>query len=140
MRLSAELERERQRYDSEKTNSASDYQELQKALEDKFIRDKTNLETNFAREKLQLEQTVEELRQIFTNGERGLKGKLKDDFIRMVSEYKTLLDKQNVDYEDEMKTLREQTVKYSEENGKLKMEIVNMKEQHEEKVNEIETK
>jgi hypothetical protein len=89
---------------------------------------------------LQLEQTVEELRQIFTNGERGLKGKLKDDFIRMVSEYKTLLDKHNVDYEDEMKTLREQTVKYSEENGKLKMEIVNMKEQHEEKVNEIETK
>ena len=140
IRLSAELERERQRFISEKTNSASDYQELKKALEENFIRDKTHLETNFAQEKLTLEQSVEELRQIFSNGELGLKGKLKEDFIRMMSEHKALLDIQIVDNEEKIKTLGDQVERYCEENEELKVEIANLKEQHLVEANEIETR
>jgi phage shock protein A len=104
------------------------------------VRDKTNLETHFAQEKLQLEQSVEELRQIFNNGELGLKGKLKEDFVRMVSEHKALLDRQKAANENEIQTLREQVETYCEENAKLKLEIANMKEAHEEEVSEIETR
>ena len=129
MRLSAELERERQRFVNEKTNSASDYQELKNALEDKFIRDKTNLETNFAREKLELEQAVEELRQIFINGKTGLKGKLKEDFVHLLSEHKTLLDNQNVRYQDEIQMLREQDLELAEKLTEKELHIVILQDQ-----------
>ena len=49
------------------------------------------LKTNFAREKLELEQAVEELRQIFINGKTGLKGKLKKDFVHLLSDIKHCL-------------------------------------------------
>lgn len=139
-RLLAELERERQRYVSEKTNFASDYDELKKALEDNFLRDKSNLETNFARETLELKQGFEELRQIFTNGESGLKGKLKDDFLRLVSEHKSLLEDQNIGQEDEIKMLKDKTQKCTEEIEELKSTIEHLKEQHEVEVNETETR
>ena len=139
-RLLAELERERQRYVSEKTNFASDYDELKKALEDKFLRDKSNLEANFAREKLELKKSVEELRQIFTIGESGLKGKLKDDFLRLVSEHKSLLEDQHGKQEDEIKMLKDKTQKCTDEMEELKSTIEHLKEQHESEVKEIETR
>ena len=139
-RLLADLERERQRYVSEKTNFASDYDELKKALEDKFLRDKSNLEANFAREKLELKQSVEELRQIFTNGESGLKGKLKDDFLRLVSEHKSMLVDQHGEQEDEIKMLKDKTQKCTDEMEELKSTIEHLKEQHESEVKEIETR
>ena len=139
-RLLAELERERQRYVSEKTNFASDYDELKKALEDKFLRDKSNLEAIFAREKLELKQSVEELRQIFTIGESGLKGKLKDDFLRLVSEHKSLLEDQHGKQEDEIKMLKDKTQKCTDEMEELKSTIEHLKEQHESEVKEIETR
>ena len=139
-RLLAELERERQRYVSEKTNFASDYDELKKALEDKFLRDKSNLEANFAREKLELKKSVEELRQIFTIGESGLKGKLKDDFLRLVSEHKSLLEDQHGKQEDEIKMLKDKTQKCTDEMKELKSTIEHLKEQHESEVKEIETR
>jgi hypothetical protein len=49
------------------------------------------LKTNFAREKLELEQAVEELRQIVINGKTGLKGKLKKDFVHLLSDIKHCL-------------------------------------------------
>jgi hypothetical protein len=49
------------------------------------------LKKNFAREKLELEQAVEELRQIFINGKTGLKGKLKKDFVYLLSDIKHCL-------------------------------------------------
>ena len=139
-KFSAQFDQEKQRYLSEKTNFASDYRELEKTLQDKLIREKSNLEANFAREKLKLEQTVEELQQIFIDGERGLKGKLKDDFIRLVSEHKSLLESQNNSYENEIKTLRQQTERESKEIKKLKKEIENLEEKHQTKLEEIETR
>jgi hypothetical protein len=49
------------------------------------------LKTNFAREKLELEQAVEELRQIFINGKTGLKGKFKKNFVHLLSDIKHCL-------------------------------------------------
>lgn len=139
-RLSAELHRERERFISERTNSTADYDELKKTLEERFVRDKNNFEKNFARQKLKLEQTVDELRQVFTKGEEGLKGKLKDDFVRLVSEHKNLLDHGNKNYEREIETLRDQSEKYSEEVKKFKIEISAMKEKHHVELEEIKTR
>jgi hypothetical protein len=61
------------------------------------------LKTNFAREKLELEQAVEELRQIFINGETGLKGKLKK-ILYICFLTKTLLDIQNNRHKDIIET------------------------------------
>ena len=98
------------------------------------------METNFAREKQKLQQTVEELRQVFANGESGLKGKLKDDFLRLVSEHKSLLDGQNGAQQDEIKRLKERTRNCTEEIEELKMTIERLNEQHEDEVNQIETR
>ena len=139
-RLSVELERERERFISEKTNPAADYEELKKALEDKFLRDKTNLEKNFARQKFELEETVNELRQIFTMGEEGLKGKLKEDFLRFLSEHKSLLDEQNKKDEEMMGELREQVEEYGQEVETLNVEISNLRNNHRVEMDEIETR
>lgn len=139
-RLSAELQRERERFIREKTNSTADYEELKKTLEEQFVRDKTNFEKNFARQKLKLEQTVDELRQVFTKGEEGLKGKLKDDFVRLVSEHKNLLDRGNKNYEREIETLLDQSEKSSEAVKKLKIELSTMKEKHQMELEEKKTR
>ena len=98
------------------------------------------METSFAREKQKLQQTVEELRQVFANGENGLKGKLKDDFLRLVSEHKSLLDGRNGAHQDEIERLKERTRNCTEEIEELKMTIERLKEQHEEELNQIETR
>jgi predicted nuclease with TOPRIM domain len=43
-----------------------------------------------------------------------LKGKLKEDFVHLLSEHKTLLDNENVRYQDEIQMLREQELELAE--------------------------
>ena len=43
-----------------------------------------------------------------------MKGKLKEDFVHLLSEHKTLLDNQNVRYQDEIQMLREQDLELAE--------------------------
>lgn len=140
-RFSDELEKERERFVSEKTNSAADYEEVKKALEEKFKKDKLALEKNLSRQKSELERIVEELRQVFTNGVDGLKGKLKEDFLRLLSEHKEQLDNENEAIKkEELKKMQQHSENGGKEMKRLREEIVHLKDGIQSQLDTVETR
>ena len=121
-----ELAKERERFIKEQTNSTADYEEIKKALEEKLSRDKVAIEKSFALQKLELEQTIEELRQVFTKGKDGLKGKLKEDFLRLLSEHKMQLDAENKTLKVELEKMREDSENDANEMKQLRDEIADL--------------
>lgn len=139
-RLSTELESQRERCVNQKIKCAAEYEQVKKPLEDEFIRDRNMSEIRFVRETQQHQQVVDDVKQVFTNGENRLTGKLQDNFICLVCENRKSLDNEQIRLKEDLKTLREQTDTYKKEIVKLQVVISNQKEKHEVEIGEVKTR
>ncbi|XP_048586861.1 ninein-like protein isoform X5 [Nematostella vectensis] len=77
-------------------SNEKNFQKWKSEIEEHFMEEKAKLLQNAAREKAELEQKyldeITELRQAFHEGEAGLQGQLKDDFLLLLSQHKAELE------------------------------------------------